>query len=182
VRADVETMRPGSRVHVAASSAITSARAFGQAVGEAERGLEVARTLNVLNRPLIFEHLGVYRILLGGGQQERDDFVQEALGPLREHDRIAGAELEATLRCYVDSDYNAAEAARRLYVHPNTLGHRLGHIRRLLGGDPARGDLRLQVELALKLGDLSALGARASVDDRAERTDAWQTERSAKER
>jgi hypothetical protein len=173
VRAEVEVMRPGSRVLVATSSAILSARGFGQAVGEAERALEVARVLNVLDRPLIFEHLGVYRILLGGGrQQERDDFVAEALGPLREHDRSAGSELEATLRCYVDSDYNAAEAARRLYVHTNTLGHRLGHIRRLLGGDPARGDLRLQVELALKLGDLSLLGTRAAIGERAGRTDA----------
>ena len=63
----------------------------------------------------------------------------------------------ATLRAYVEADYNANETARRLYVHPNTLAYRLRAIRRLLGGDPARGDLRLQVELALKLKDLTRL-------------------------
>jgi DNA-binding PucR family transcriptional regulator len=39
----------------------------------------------------------------------------------------------------------------------NTLAYRLRTIRRLLGGDPARGDLRLTVELALKLSDLPRL-------------------------
>ena len=42
-------------------------------------------------------------------------------------------------------------------VHANTLACRLRTIRRLLGGDPARGDLRLTVELALKLSDLPRL-------------------------
>jgi DNA-binding PucR family transcriptional regulator len=54
-------------------------------------------------------------------------------------------------------DYNANQTARQLYVHANTLAYRLRIIRRLLGGDPARGDLRLTVELALKLNDLPRL-------------------------
>jgi DNA-binding PucR family transcriptional regulator len=44
-------------------------------------------------------------------------------------------------------------------VHANTLAYRLRTIRRLLGGDPCRGDLRLQVELALKLQELVPLAA-----------------------
>ena len=115
--------------------------------------------------------LGVYRILLGGGgQQERDDSPRKRSVLYGRTTRRPGRTWRS--RCYVDSDYNAAEAARGLYVPTNTLGHRLGHLRRLLGGDPARGDLRLQIELALKLGDLSMLGTRTSTGDRAERTDA----------
>ena len=64
------------------------------------------------------------------------------------------------------ADYNAKETARRLYVHPNTLTYRLRAIRRLLGGDPARGDLRLTVELALKLKDLPRLSAASGADAR----------------
>ena len=62
----------------------------------------------------------------------------------------------------MQADYNANETARRLYVHANTLAYRLRTIRRLLGGDPARGDLRLTVELALKLSDLTTITSRAS--------------------
>jgi purine catabolism regulator len=85
--------------------------------------------------------------------------VQDALGPLARYDAGHGTDLVATLRAYVEADYNASETARRLFVHPNTLAYRLRSIRRLLGGDPARGDLRLQVELALKLEDLPRLSA-----------------------
>jgi hypothetical protein len=137
---------------------VRTTRELGHGLHEAEQALELARRLNVADRPLAFEHLGVYRILLdGGGSQHRHDFVEDALGPLGRYDVEHGTALVTTLRAYVEADYNAKETARRLYVHPNTLAYRLRAIRRLLGGDPARGDLRLTVELALKLKDLPRL-------------------------
>ena len=60
------------------------------------------------------------------------------------------------------ADYSVTEAAGRLYVHTNTLKYRLKRIRALLGGDPSRGDLRLQVELALKLLDVPRLAVAAT--------------------
>jgi DNA-binding PucR family transcriptional regulator len=59
----------------------------------------------------------------------------------------------------VSADYNVGEAAQRMYVHANTLKYRLKRIRTLVGGDPSRGELRLQVELALKMLDLPRLTA-----------------------
>ena len=93
----------------------------------------------------------------------------EAAGPyevISRYDAEHGTALVTTLRAYVEADYNAKETARRLYVHPNTLTYRLRAIRRLLGGDPVRGDLRLTVELALKLKDLPRLSAASSADSR----------------
>jgi DNA-binding PucR family transcriptional regulator len=160
VRAAAEQVGPGSRVHLAVSSAVRTARELGQGLHEAGQALELARRLDIADRPLAFEHLGVYRILLdGGGSQHRRDFVEGALGPLTRHDCEHSTQLVTTLRAYVAADYNANETARRLYVHPNTLAYRLRTIRRLLGGDPARGDLRLTVELAFKLHDLPLLSA-----------------------
>ena len=160
VHAAAEQVGPGSRVHLAVSSPVRTARELGHGLHEAEQAVELARRLAIADRPLAFEHLGVYRILLdGGGSQHRRDFVQDALGPLTRHDAERGTQLVATLRAYVAADYNANETARRLYVHANTLAYRLRTIRRLLGGDPARGDLRLTVELALKLHDLPRLSA-----------------------
>jgi purine catabolism regulator len=149
---------PGARVHVAVSSAVRTARELGRGLHEAGQALELARRLEIADRPLAFEHLGVYRILLdGGGSQHRRDFVDDALGPLARYDAEHGTALVPTLRAYVQADYNANKTARQLYVHANTLAYRLRTIRRLLGGDPARGDLRLTVELALKLNDLPRL-------------------------
>ena len=158
VRAAAGQVGPGARVHLAISSPVRTARELGHGLHEAGQAVELARRLGIADRPLAFEHLGVYRILLdGGGSQHRRDFVEDALGPLDRYDAERGTQLIPTLRAYVQADYNANETARRLYVHANTLAYRLRTIRRLLGGDPARGDLRLTVELALKLSDLPRL-------------------------
>jgi hypothetical protein len=149
---------PGARVHLAVSAPVRTARELGHGLHEAGQALELARRLGIADRPLAFEHLGVYRILLdGGGSQHRRDFVEDTLGPLARYDAERGTQLVPTLRAYVQADYNANQTARQLYVHANTLAYRLRTIRRLLGGDPARGDLRLTVELALKLSDLPRL-------------------------
>jgi PucR family transcriptional regulator, purine catabolism regulatory protein len=160
VHAAAERVGPGAHVHLAVSSPVRTVRELGHGLHEAEQAVELARRLDIADRPLAFEHLGVYRILLdGGGSQHRRDFVEDALGPLARHDIEHGTQLLATLRAYVEADYNANETARRLYVHSNTLAYRLRAIRRLLGGNPARGDLRLTVELAFKLKDLPRLSA-----------------------
>jgi putative methionine-R-sulfoxide reductase with GAF domain len=159
-RQAADDIRPGVRVHLALGSPVRGAAELGQGMQEAEQALAAARRLDIADRPVVFEHLGVYRVLLGGGGPRHQlDFVDAAIGPLQRYDAEHGTYLVATLRGYVDADYNAAEAARRLYVHANTLAYRLRTIRRLLGGDPCRGDLRLQVELALKLRELSRLSA-----------------------
>jgi len=158
VHAAAGQVGPGARVHLAVSSPVRTARELGHGLHEAGQALELARRLGIADRPLAFEHLGVYRILLdGGGSQHRRDFVEDALGPLARYDAERGTQLVPTLRAYVQADYNANQTARQLYVHANTLAYRLRTIRRLLGGDPARGDLRLTVELALKLSDLPRL-------------------------
>ena len=159
-RQAADDIRPGVRVHLALGSPVRGAAELGQGMQEAEQALAAARRLDIADRPVVFEHLGVYRVLLGGGGPRHQlDFVDAAIGPLQRYDAEHGTYLVATLRGYVDADYNAAEAARRLYVHANTLAYRLRTIRRLLGGDPCRGDLRLQVELALKLQELVRLAA-----------------------
>lgn len=164
VREAAERIRRGTTVQLALSSAVSAAAELSQGLEEAERGLGVAWTLGIGDRPLVFEHLGVSLLLLGGSRpRDRAAFVDEALGPLEHYDAQHGTELVATLRGYIVADYNAAEAARRLYVHPNTLAYRLRRIRTLLGGDPCKGDLRLQVELALKLRDLADLSAAAPI-------------------
>ena len=163
-RAAGEQIRPGLRLYFCLGSAVASPGGLGQSLEESERALAVARTLDITDRPLAFEHLGVYRVLLGpNSARDRRDFVDEALGDVVRYDVEHGTNLVATLRAWVDADYNVTEAAQRMYVHNNTLKYRLKRVRALLGGDPSRGDLRLQVELALKMLDIPRLAATTTV-------------------
>lgn len=161
-RAAGEQIRPGLRLYLCLGSAVSSAGALGHSLEESERALAVSRTLDITDRPLLFEHLGVYRVLLGpNSARDRRDFIDEALGPVVRYDADHGTDLVDTLRAWVAADYSLIEASARLYVHANTLKYRLKRIRALLGGDPSRGDLRLQVELALKLLDVPRLTVAA---------------------
>lgn len=155
-----DQVRPGLKLYLCLGSAVASVGQLGQSLEEAERALGVGRTLDITDRPLAFDHLGVYRVLLGpNSARDRRDFVEEALGAIVAYDVEHGTDLVGTLRAWVEADYSVNEAAQRLFVHVNTLKYRLKRIRALLGGDPSRGDLRLQVELALKLLELPRLAA-----------------------
>ncbi len=157
-RAAAGQIRPGLALFVSLGSAVPSVAGLAQSLEEAERALAVGRTMEITDRPLVFDHLGVYRVLLGpNSARDRRDFVNEALGAVVAYDVEHHTDLVGTLGAWVAADYSVNEAAERLFVHANTLKYRLKRIRALLGGDPSRGDLRLQVELALKLLELPRL-------------------------
>ena len=72
------------------------------------------------------------------------------------YDERRGTELVGTLEAWFAAGARPAETAKRLHVHPNTVGQRLDRICTLLGDDwrdPARG---LDVQLALRLYRLRA--------------------------
>ncbi|MFJ6012016.1 PucR family transcriptional regulator [Streptomyces sp. NPDC092952] len=67
------------------------------------------------------------------------------------HDRAHGSAYGASVAAYLDASCDAGAAARRLHVHPNTLRYRLRRARELFGVDPADPDVRLLVEVGLRL-------------------------------
>lgn len=118
----------------------------------AEQALLAAARLGAAERVIFVEDLGVYRLLLGGNRQEDyQDFMTQTLGRLL---APAQARLLATLEALLASDFNQRATARALGLHENTVKYRLGRIIDLLGVDPARGERRLEIELALKIRHL----------------------------
>lgn len=159
VEAARHRIAPGLTVRFALGTPAERAADLSGSLEEAERALTITRRLQIGDRPVFFEHLGVYRLLLGPSDAgNHQAFAEEVLGCLLRYDAETGSELVATLRSWLSADYSVSQTARRLYVHPNTVKYRLKRIRELIGGDPSRGDLRLQTELALKIMDLPQLG------------------------
>jgi len=118
-----------ARSHAAARESLTIAEATGQPV-------------------VRHELLTVERAILALPREQLTELVEHELGPLLRADAASDGELCATLEMHLGTG-NAAEAARRLFIHYNTMKHRLGRVTELLGpvlDDPPR---RLSLAFAL---------------------------------
>jgi purine catabolism regulator len=87
-------------------------------------------------------------------EMQRTGFVRQQLGPVLEHDEQRHSALVETLRVWLDSGCNTAQAARELHVERQSMHQRLQRIFSLCGGDP-RGTGRLAaLHLATRLAAL----------------------------
>lgn len=106
-----------------------------------------------------FDELGTHRLVLGSLEPETlRTFADPVLGPLREHDRARGGQLEATLRKFLELDGQYGATAAALYVHVNTLRNRLAKVAELTGQDVARTEDRVDLYLALEADAMAQSG------------------------
>jgi sugar diacid utilization regulator len=133
------------------SDATTTPEDLAQSLVEAEETVAAARTLPPGRRVWAREELGEHWYVSRLASVVPFDGEQRRLLSLLERDRETGEQLFQTLEVYLDEGGNSARAARRLYVHRNTLRMRLERVAALLGvplDDPG-GTLALH--LAVKL-------------------------------
>jgi purine catabolism regulator len=114
---------------------------------EARRALEVGRWRNP-GEVVAFERMGLDRLLASVSDLELSAFRDTMIEPLATYDYAHRSNLIDTLEAYV-ATRNAAEAARRLYVHYNTVRSRLARIEELIG--PFLADTERLTGLAVAL-------------------------------
>lgn len=114
---------------------------------EARRALEVGRWRSP-GELVIFERMGLDRLLAGNSDIELAAFREAMIAQLVAHDATHRSNLVDTLEAYV-ATRNAAEAARRLFVHYNTVRSRLARIEELIG--PFLADSERLTALAVAL-------------------------------
>jgi DNA-binding PucR family transcriptional regulator len=98
----------------------------------------------------LFHELGVDRLLFNTPQAERATFVESTIGALLAYDARHRTNLVETLEVYL-ATRNVADAARRLFVHYNTLANRLERIAGVVGPFVGDADRCLTLALALRL-------------------------------
>ena len=129
-----------------------------QALREAERAAQLARTLRPAGGALGYEGLGAYKYLL---HLRVDDPPRDrhwtAVEALLDYDARRRTALVDTLEEYLARRRSVVETARALYIHPNTLRQRLARIERVTGMTLESEDL-LALELAVKLVRLDRAG------------------------
>lgn len=103
----------------------------------------------VTRQPVVrYELLGVERAILALPREHLAELVQHELGPLIKADAVSDGQLCPTLEMYLGTG-NAAEASRRLFIHYNTMKHRLGRVVELLGDVLEEPPKRLSLAFAL---------------------------------
>jgi|GEM_PF-4373321 len=124
---------------------------------QAMRAMEVAHLVHN-SSVCLYTELGALRLLSAiTDPAELQDYLETTIGPVVKHDRERKTELIASLRVFVDTDGNLAEASKKLFVHPNTLKYRIRKIQELTGLDPRLGRDRLTLAMALQVMDLLAV-------------------------
>ncbi len=118
---------------------------------EAQQALEIGRRLFGEGSLHSFARLGIYRLLFHlNGHSELNNFYQETLGPLLQHDSTYVETLEGFFRC----NGNLSEMARTMHFHRNSLLYRLNRIEAILGRSLEDPELRLSLQIALKIHHL----------------------------
>lgn len=125
---------------------------------EALQALEIGQRLFGEGKIHSFARLGIYRLLFHlHGQPELTRFYQETLGPLLEHTNKGDTMLITTLEAFFNCNGNLSETAREMHLHRNSLLYRLGRIEEILGRSLEDAELRLSLQIALKIRHLQPL-------------------------
>lgn len=142
----------GGTITVGASGPAAGVVALGTAYRDARQCLRTLVALGRSGEVADPPGLGFARLLLGeSGAAELGEFVSATVGPVLQYDERRGTELLTTLEAWFAAGGRAAEAAKALHVHPNTVGQRLDRVTTLLGEgwrDPERA---LEIQLAVRL-------------------------------
>lgn len=126
-----------------------------QSFREAQQALEIGQRLFGEGQIHSFARLGIYRLLFHlSGQEELDDFYHETLGPLLTYDARSDGTLIETLEGFFRCNGNLSETARAMHLHRNSLLYRLDRIQEILGHSLEDAELRLSLQIALKIHHL----------------------------
>ncbi|TDA70261.1 MAG: hypothetical protein D9V47_02090 [Clostridia bacterium] len=118
---------------------------------EAKIALGLARVFGQQGGINTFDELGVLRLLYEVPQPDLEVFYRQILGPLEEYDACHDGSLVDTLAAYLASNGNAGLAAKKLFIHENTLRYRLRRIEEVLGVSLDRLEDRVNLFVAFTL-------------------------------
>ncbi len=125
---------------------------------QARRSVHVGRQLQGTSAVAHFDDLGAFRLLsLIEDVSELRSFVHEVLGELAHESKPEAADMRATLRVLLDTNFNVAETSRRLHFHYNTLRYRITKLERIVGPFTQDPDLQLDLSLALRVMQMRGL-------------------------
>jgi PucR family transcriptional regulator, purine catabolism regulatory protein len=123
---------------------------------QAKRARQVAEVCKLPGEIVPYDRLGVYSLLyLIPSGEEREQFLARFAMPLQQADRKGGGRLMETLEMFFRCNGNIKLTSEKLFAHYNTIVYRLEKVQSILGVSLDDPEDRLQLHLALKLGQIT---------------------------
>lgn len=148
LRRELDVRLRSVTVSIGVGRRVESPQQLPRSFAEASRAVDVGRWAKGRHVTEVFDQLGLERLLAATPTDTLTEFVQDAIGPLVEYDQANQTELLDTLAVWLETR-NMAEAARRMYVHYNTLKNRLERIEEILGPVMTDAARALECEVAI---------------------------------
>ena len=153
VRGQISSRHANGLIAAGISRPATGLSMLRQAYREAKDAVGISYQLSDRDTTTFYGDLKLFQLLLALKERNLDNlnqFYDDALGPLVEHDNRKQSDLIRTLSGFFEANGNLAKAAQALDVHRNTLVYRLERIAELTKMDLNDSDNRLILHLALK--------------------------------
>ncbi|MFI9639240.1 PucR family transcriptional regulator [Micromonospora sp. NPDC051925] len=119
------------QVRVVAGPLVSGPARTAASFRDADRLLRLLLQTSDERRELPFGQAGLAQVLLAVPDERLRWFVQRHLGPIVHRD-----DLLRTLDCWLATGGSRQAVSERLHLHRNSVGYRVGLIKRLLGVDP----------------------------------------------
>src|SRR6478672_4198274 len=138
------------RIILGTSEGFAKPRELAEAYRQSRQAAQAAAVDPQLGELVDCRATGVYQLLAsaGGGAGAWADAGSVYFRILEDHDR--NHELLPVLELFYDNDGSVQEVAAKLHLHRSSIYNRLGRIRQLLGVDPLKGMVRLELHAGLK--------------------------------
>lgn len=142
--------RPVRRIILGVSESFAKPRELAEAYRQSKQAAQAAAVDPRLGELVDSRATGMYQLLAsaGGGAGAWGDAGSVYFRTLEEHDR--NGELLPVLELLYDNDGSVQDVATALHLHRSSIYNRLGRVRQLLGADPLKGLVRLELHAALK--------------------------------
>lgn len=124
---------------------------LGASIGQARIALDLARQRGGSIGP---DQLSTFGSLLEGLPPSRlAPFKQQLIDPLEELDRDRGTQHVRTLRVFLAANGSLIDTARELFLHSNTVRHRLARIGQITGRNPLDFEDQAAFTIGLRAAD-----------------------------
>lgn len=147
---------PGLNLYAGTGRSVKTVRCLSAGYHLAQKVLALQKRRNAVNQPSLYDDLGVYRLLMAVEDDRLlREYTEAILGPLQAASISGDTDYLHLLTVWFECNCSTQRTAERLFLHRNTVEYHLRRIGNLLQADMSDMEVRLQINLALKLLELA---------------------------